>query len=86
MADYPKDMTPALTDVLGSPHFRLHPISMALREVGFEIPVRYEDERAAALHFLISLALEHGEDWERHAADRLLELRSSFEAGKAPGQ
>ena len=86
MANYPSNMTPALADVLGSPHFRLHPITMALREVGIEIPARYEDERAAALHFLIPLALEHGVDWQRHAADRLLELRSRFETTKAPGK
>lgn len=75
MADYPADLTPALADVLGMPDFRLYPIWMALREVGVETKPRYEDEHAAARHFLIPFALEHGDDWQRHAADRLIELR-----------
>ncbi len=81
---YPSDMTPALAEVLGMPNFQLHPIWMALREVGVEINPRYENEQAAALHFLIPLALEHGDDWQRRAADRLLELKSLHEASQAP--
>jgi len=76
MANYPTDLTPALAHVLGMPNFSLHPIWMALRDVGVEIKPRYEDEQAAALHFLIPFALEHGDDWQRHAADRLIELRA----------
>lgn len=83
MACYPADLTLALADVLGSPVFRLHPIWMALREVGVEIKQRYEDEQAAALHFLIPFALEHGLDWQRHAADRLVELRDAHVARQA---
>jgi hypothetical protein len=83
MADYPTDLTPALADVLGMPNFQLHPIWMALREVGVEIKPRYENEQAAALHFLIPLALEHGDDWQRHAANRLRELREQHLARQA---
>jgi len=80
---YPTDLTPALAEVLGQPNFHLHPIWMALREAGVEIKTRYEDEAAAALHFLIPLALAHGADWQRHAADRLIELRDAHLARPA---
>lgn len=80
---YPVDLTPALAEVLGQPNFQLHPIWMALREVGVEIKTRYEDEAAAALHFLIPIALAHGDDWQRHAADRLMELRDAHIARQA---
>lgn len=85
MADYPKDLTPALKDVLGLPNYKLHPIWMSLREVGVVINQRYEDEQAAALHFLIPIALEHGDDWQPHAADRLLKLRDEHLARQAAG-
>lgn len=77
MTAYPAELTPALAEVLGQPNFQLHPIWMALREVGIEIKPRYENEAAAALHFLIPFALEHGMDWQRHAADQLVELRNA---------
>lgn len=83
MADYPVEMTPALAEVLGQPNFRLHTFWMALREVGVEIKPRYEDEAAAALHFLIPFALEHGDDWRRHAVDRLLAMKALHEARSA---
>jgi hypothetical protein len=84
MAEYPTALTPALADVLGQPNYMLHPIWMSLRECGVEIKQRYEDEAAAALHFLIPIALEHGDDWQRHAAQQLLVMRDAHEA-KANG-
>lgn len=81
MADYPSDLTPALAEVLGMPPYRLHPIWMALREVGVDVKPRYEDEVAAALHFLIPFAIEHGLDWQARAADRLLTLKAAHEVG-----
>lgn len=83
MADYPKELTPALAEVLGQPNYLMHPIWMALREVGFAIKPRYEDELAAALHFLIPFALEHGLDWRSHAAVKLRELRTEHLARQA---
>lgn len=76
MSDYPTELTPALAEVLGQPNYEMHPIWMALREVGFDIKPRYEDELAAALHFLIPFALDHGLDWRSHAAVKLRELRA----------
>jgi hypothetical protein len=83
MPDYPSEMTPALAEVLGMPNFVLHPFWMALREVGVAIKPRYEDEQAAALHFLIPFALAHGDDWRRHAIERLKELKQQRDATQA---
>ena len=82
MADYPAELTPALAEILGQPPYLLHSVWMALREVGVEIKPRYEDEVAAALHFLIPFALEHGDDWRRHAADRLVAMKAAHEVGR----
>ncbi|MDQ2762104.1 MAG: hypothetical protein M3Y22_00970 [Pseudomonadota bacterium] len=80
MAQYPEQLTPALAEVLGMPNFRMHPIWMALREVGVVIEHRYEAEMAAALHFLIPLALEHGDGWQQAAAERLMQMKTAHEA------
>jgi hypothetical protein len=82
---YPAELTPALKDVLGLPNYKLHPIWMSLREVGVVINQRYEDEQAAALHFLIPFVLEHGDDWQLHASNRLVELRDAHLARQAAG-
>ena len=79
---YPRTMTPALAEVLGMLNFRLHPIWMALREVGQVIAPRYEAEAAAALHFLIPLALEHGDDWQPAAAAKLRAMKAAHQAAQ----
>ena len=83
MAEYPAQLTPELAEVLGMPNFRLHPWWMALREVGVEIKQRYEDEAAAALHFLIPIALEHGPGWQAVAVNRLKAMRDAHLASSA---
>jgi hypothetical protein len=80
LREYPTDLTPALAEVLGIPNFRLQRLWMELREAGVHINSRYEDEQAAALHFLIPFALEHGRDWQIHASARLAELRTQHSA------
>lgn len=77
---YPATMTPALADVLGMPPYKLHHIWMALREVGQIIRTRYEDEVAAALHFLIPIAIEHPDDWQPAAAARLKAMQAEHAA------
>lgn len=72
---YPREITPALAEVLGMPNFQLHPVWMALREVGVTIAPRYEAEAAAALHFLIPFALDHGADWRIAAGLKLREMK-----------
>lgn len=77
MGNYPETLTPGLAEVLGMPPYELHPVWMALREVGQPIRKRYEDEVAAALHFLIPLAIEHGEAWRPAAANKLIAMRDA---------
>lgn len=72
---YPDHVPRALAEILGQPPHELHVIWMALRQVGVDIPRRYEGEVAAALHFLIPFAISNPENWRRAAADELLRLR-----------
>lgn len=89
---YPADMTPALAEVLGMPPWQLQPYWQALRAIGQPIATRFEAENAAALHYLIPLAIEHGEGWEKVAhADlgpklevALAEERARLDAEKLP--
>lgn len=69
--DYPKELTPALREVLGMMVFELSPLAPALRAAGHDIKRRAEDEQAHVLHWLIGLALEHGHDWRAKAADEI---------------
>ncbi|MDX3908874.1 MAG: hypothetical protein QHC67_03550 [Sphingobium sp.] len=72
---YPDHVPRALAEVLGQPPHELCVIYLALRQVGVEVPERYEGEVAAALHFLIPFAISHPENWRAAAADELLRLR-----------
>ncbi|WP_156680045.1 hypothetical protein [Sphingomonas profundi] len=74
---YPKEMSPALAEVLGMPPHRLYPVWQLMRGVGFDIAHRYEAEVAAALHFLIPLAIRH-EDWRSAADDELGRIRHAI--------
>lgn len=72
---YPLHVPSPLAEVLGMPPHQLHPVWMALREVGVEVPERYEGEVSSALHFLIPFAIEHGVEWRGAAAKELIRLR-----------
>ncbi|HEY0116251.1 MAG TPA: hypothetical protein VGB54_11055 [Allosphingosinicella sp.] len=72
---YPDRIPPALAEVLGMPPHLLHPWWVALREVGVEVPRRYEGEVAAALHFLIPFAVNHPENWWQSAIAELQRLQ-----------
>lgn len=74
MAEYPKEITPELHDVLGMMCFQLGPIAHVFRASGESIPSRAEDEQAFVLHWLIGLALEHGSGWRKIAADKISDL------------
>lgn len=67
--DYPKELTPALREVLGMMVFELSPLAPALRAAGHDIKRKAEDEQAHVLHWLIGIVLEHGDDWRAKAAD-----------------
>ncbi|CAN5371104.1 hypothetical protein BH10PSE14_BH10PSE14_04670 [soil metagenome] len=72
---YPAYLPPAVAEILGMPPYELHPVWMAMREVGIAVPTRYEGELSAALHFLLPFAIEHGDDWRTHAVNELERLR-----------
>ncbi|HKY80849.1 MAG TPA: hypothetical protein VJM09_05185 [Sphingobium sp.] len=72
---YPAHVPSALAEVLGQPPYQLHVWWNALREVGVEVPTRYEGEVAAALHFLVPFAIRSPEDWRGAAAEELLRIR-----------
>ncbi|WP_035950298.1 hypothetical protein [Burkholderia multivorans] len=74
---YPATLTPALGRVLGMMVWETGPIAHALRAAGQTIERTPEAEQAAVLHWLTGFALEHGADWERHAAAALLVLTES---------
>jgi hypothetical protein len=71
MTEYPKEMTPALREVLGIMIFTTGPIAHALRDSGVEIPRKAEAEQAYVLHWLIGLALEHGDKWRPIAGEKI---------------
>jgi hypothetical protein len=73
---YPAWLPVGVAEVLGMPNFHLHPISLALREVGIDVPHRFEGEMAAALAFLLPIAIEHGVDWRAHASGELQRLKN----------
>lgn len=75
--EYPQQITPALREILGMMVFELSPIAHAFRAAGHEIKRRAEDEQAFVLHWLIGLALEHGDGWRARAADEIERLAAS---------
>ena len=74
MSKYPREMTPALRDVLGLMNFQTGPFANALRAAGEDIPRKVEAEQAYVLHWMIGLALEHGDGWREKASQRLEEI------------
>jgi hypothetical protein len=76
---YPDRIPLPLAQVLGMPPQLLHPWWMALREVGVEVPGRYEGEIGSALHFLIPFAISHPEDWRGAAIAELQRLKAGGE-------
>lgn len=70
----PADLTPPVRHVLSLMLWQTLPIANALRATGRHINRKTEDEQAAALHWLLGIALEHGENWEQEAARALHKL------------
>ena len=79
---YPEAMTPALSEVLSLMLWHTGNIARALRAGGVDIKTRAEDEQAHVLHWLIQLALDHGDAWWDRACDRLREIQEAVRAGK----
>lgn len=84
MAEYPKDMTPALREVLGMICFELAPLAHGLRAAGYEIEPRAEAEQAFMLHWLIPFALEHGDNWRQAAGAELAKIVAQAKAKSEP--
>jgi hypothetical protein len=72
----PAELTPPVRGVLSMMLWQTIPIANALRATGRHINRKTEDEQAAALHWLLGIALEHGENWEQAAARALHKLLS----------
>lgn len=72
---YPDYIPAPLAEVLGMPPYELHPWFMALREVGVDVPRKYEGEISAALFFLIPFAVSHPDDWRGAAIAELRRLK-----------
>ncbi len=53
------------------------PMAAAIRAYGIAIPERVEAEAAYVLHFLVTMALRHGENWK---AETAWELRAPLAA------
>lgn len=56
-----------LAEVLRLMPWTTGPIAHRLRAMGWEIPTKCEDEQAVVMHWLLGLALEHGEGWGKAA-------------------
>lgn len=58
--------------ILGQPCFAVAGIARRLHELGlYEVARKAEAEQAAALHWMLGLHAEHGENWREHG-DRIL--------------
>lgn len=79
---YPDEMTPALKDVLTLMIFITGPIADVLRRGGHEIKRKAEDEQAFVLHWLIKIALKHGDGWHKVANAELDAIREKLTAAR----
>jgi hypothetical protein len=68
---FPRQLTPELGEILGLMPWITGNIAAALRAAGAEIPRKCEAEQAFVMHWLTTLALEHGPAWRRVAGDEL---------------
>lgn len=80
MTTYPTDLTPALKDALSLMLWHCGGLATARRALGHEIPHKAEEEQAAILHWVIPLAIEHGDGWRKIVGD---ELQHAADAQKA---
>lgn len=74
--EFPRKLTEDLRDILSMMMWNTGPIAHALRSGGADIKTRAEEEQAHVMHWLITLALEHGSAWREKASDRISEIRA----------
>jgi len=73
--EYPQELTGPVREVLSLMNFQTCPIAHLLRDAGgWDIPKKCEDEQAVVLHWMIGLALEHGDGWRKAVNDYLSPL------------
>lgn len=75
---FPRELTDDLRDILSMMMWNTGPIAHALRAGGVEIKTRAEEEQAHVMHWLITLALEHGAAWREKASERISEIRAAL--------
>ncbi|WP_227242481.1 hypothetical protein [Paraburkholderia caribensis] len=75
---YPEELTPSLREVLGMMIWNTAPIAHAMRASGRTIARKVEEEQAVVLHWLTGIVLEHGDDWQKHAAIELRKLTDAM--------
>lgn len=63
----PREMTPAIAEVLGLPNFRTSPIAHLFRAGGAEIKPKCEVEQAFVLWRFLHLAILHADNWAAFA-------------------
>ena len=63
----PREMTPAIAEVLGMPNFRTGPLAHLFRAAGADIETKCEAEQAFMLWRFLHLAILHGDKWYLHA-------------------
>lgn len=58
------ELTPELRYILGLPHSKLINTAQLLRQLGYCIGPRSEDEQAAVIHWMLEHYLRRGEHWK----------------------
>jgi hypothetical protein len=81
---FPRELTSDVQGVLEMMCFQCGPIAHAFRDAGrADIKRRAEDEQAFVLHWLLTLALQHGADWRKRAGEALEPIIAEAKAARA---
>lgn len=76
-------LTSPIAQVLGmsvGEPWTLTRLAHAFRDNGVALPHKAEAEYAYVLHWLLTLAIQHGDGWRFHAAERLEQLKPAHAA------
>lgn len=75
----PRELTPAIADVLGLMPWVTGRIAGVYRAAGHDIPTKCEAEQAFVMHRCLHLAIEHGDGWRVAAQAELDELKARLQ-------
>jgi hypothetical protein len=70
-------LDPEVEFILGRPGFQTGPMCGTLRQLGYVIKCRYEDEQAAGIIWLLRMYQKHGEKWREQAEATLSMARAA---------